>query len=598
MSYRSPSQDNDKRPLCGNESKDTEGQCRPSKRKNVAESVSETKLGQLFLRWYDEILVFFRTLAVSLDPLFFYVPVIKEDKKCIGLNKVLWNTAVVSRSVIDVVFLVHFVVKFMIRPHKREKGPRLLRSIMFKVLVILPIPQVVMPIIFSEMRRTKSSNITILNSVILLQYGPRVYHIYQQWKKLIRKKESKDKASQWFKASWNLSLYILAGHVLGAFWYFFSTQRLAACWHKACEIHGVEISFNCDQSFRNLSFLDDFCPIDTPNPSTFDFGIFLEARQSGSLESTNYLPKAFYCFWWGMRNLSSFGSNLQTSRYIWENIFALGISIFGLLLFLYFIGNLQMYMQKEQESLKLDKNWDKVRRRKWSKRQENHFSWMHKHHFDMKTKAKIIEYVDQRYEADEDVDVETLIHDLPPKLRRVVNRHICLELLKNLEIMKDSWLAREKQLLRKICDTLKPTFYNEHCYIVREGDPIDAVFFIADGIVWTSTSNNGEGSSSRRAERLESGQYFGEELLEWVLKPTSGRDLSILPVSSKTLKTHTKVEAYALMAHDFNKIWQWSLLGPEQLDQAAILIQRFWRRKRLPSQQGCCWGFKKICFDV
>ncbi|KAL4614115.1 hypothetical protein ACB092_07G031700 [Castanea dentata] len=508
MSYRSPSQDNDKRSLFRNENKDTEGQSRPSKRKKIAESFSKTKLGQLFLRWYDEILVFFRTLAVSLDPLFFYIPVIKEDKKCIGLNKVLWNTAIVSRSVIDVVFLVHFVVKFKILPAKREKGLRLLWSIMFKVLVTLPIPQVVMPSIFSEMRRTKSSNITILNSVILLQYGLRVYHIYQHWKKLIRREESKVNASQWFKASWNLFLYILAGHVLGAFWYFFSTQRLAACWHKACEIHGVEISFNCDHSFRNLSFLDDFCPIDTPNPSTFDFGIFLQARQSGSLESTNYLPKAFYCFWWGMRNLSSFGSNLQTSSYMWENIFALGISIFGLLLFLYCIGNLQ------------------------------------------------------------------------------------------LEIMKDSWLAREEQLLHKICDTLKPTFYNEHCYIVREGDPIDAVFFITDGIVWTSTSNNGEGSSSQRVERLERGQYFGEELLEWVLKPTSGRDLSILPVSSKTLKTHTKVEAYALMAHDFNKIWQFSLLGPEQLDQAAILLQRFWRSKRLPSQQGCCWGFKKTCFDV
>ena len=94
---------------------------------------------------------------------------------------------------------------------------------------------------------------------------------------------------------------------MGAFWYFFSTQRLAACWHKAYEIHsdGFETSFNCDHSFRNISLLDDFCPIDTPKPSTFDFGIFLEARRSGSLESTGFLPKAFYCFWWGMRNLRS-----------------------------------------------------------------------------------------------------------------------------------------------------------------------------------------------------------------------------------------------------------------------------------------------------
>ena len=40
-------------------------------------------------------------------------------------------------------------------------------------------------------------------------------------------------------------------------------------------------------------------------------------------------------------------------------------------------------------------------------------------------------------------------------------------------------------------------------YIVREGDPIDAVFFITDGIVWICTSNNGAGTDSRHAARLE-----------------------------------------------------------------------------------------------
>lgn len=39
---------------------------------------------------------------------------------------------------------------------------------------------------------------------------------------------------------------------------------------------------------------------------------------------------------------SSFGQNLQTSHYFWENFFAVLISIFGLLLFSYFIGNLQV----------------------------------------------------------------------------------------------------------------------------------------------------------------------------------------------------------------------------------------------------------------
>ena len=79
-------------------------------------------------------------------------------------------------------------------------------------------------------------------------------------------------------------------------------------------------------------------------------------------------------------------------------------------------------------------------------------------------------------------------------------------------------------------------------------------------IVWSSHNsiNIGEGatSSSRQVECLVKGQLFGEELLHWFWNKDSSLDMSklILPVSSKTLKTHTKVEAFALMANDFKEI--------------------------------------------
>ena len=128
------------------EDKNIEAQCPP----NVVEFLKKNaKLKSLvrmllpwFLPWYRQIFVFFRALAVSLDPLFFYVPVIKEDKKCIGLNNVVWTIAVVSRSVIDAVFLVHFVVEYKIRRDELEKARRHLWFIMLNVLAILPIPQV------------------------------------------------------------------------------------------------------------------------------------------------------------------------------------------------------------------------------------------------------------------------------------------------------------------------------------------------------------------------------------------------------------------------------------------------------------------------
>ena len=140
--------------------------------------------------------------------------------------------------------------------------------------------------------------------------------------------------------------------------------------------------------------------------------------------------------------------------------------------------------------------------------------------------------------------------------------------LNQLNIMKERKWDNPRQLLldvitkENICSSLKPLFYNEQSYIVQEGDPIVAIFLITEGTVWSSSSTSrnitGEGTTatSRQVERLVKGQIFGEELLDWFWKKDSSIDMSklILPVSSKTLKTHTKVEAFALMADDFKEI--------------------------------------------
>jgi cyclic nucleotide gated channel len=128
----------------------------------------------------------------------------------------------------------------------------------------------------------------------------------------------------------------------------------------------------------------------------------------------------------------------------------------------------------------------------------------------------------------------------------------------------------DEQLLHMICDSLKPVSYDEYSYIVREGDPIDTTFFITQGIALTyTTNNNGEGTGSSHAECLEKGHFFGEELLEWGLtQPLS--NLFKLPLSSKFIRSHTKVEAFALMANDLRNIVSKTKLhlGEEQLEKA------------------------------
>ncbi|XP_050260515.1 cyclic nucleotide-gated ion channel 1-like isoform X2 [Quercus robur] len=428
---------------------------------------------------------------------------------------------------------------------------RYLRSyFVFDILVILPIPQVAISRILSEMTVMRSSNkMVMLNCAVLFSYVPIILQIFRSWKELIRSDE-KFEENIWIKAALNFFLYLLAGHVLGAFWYFFSFQRMMICWRLSCQsqIACDRKSFACDNSRRYFSFDNRVCQISTPD-TQFDFGIYSEAIEFGVV-SEQGLEKIFYGFWWGMQNLSLLGQNLKTSIYVWDNFFSVYISVTRLFLLLYFVGNLQLVITRSEELRR------KMKSEKRKKQKEKIELWSSKHDLPSDLRGLIMDNMIQKFKEDEDVYLENLLPNLPGELQNNVKQHICLKLLEN-----------------------------EHSYVIREGDPIDTIFFITNGIAWTyTTGNNGRGVLPTHAERLVEGQFFGGELLEWLRKSTSTsrNNLSKLPISSKTLKTHTKVEAFALMADDLSKIWSYKLsrdLEPLQFEAASI-IQRAWRVRR------------------
>ena len=96
--------------------------------------------------------------AVAVDPLFFYLPMINQNKKCIGFDGRLWKTTLVLRSFFDIIHLLHIILQFrtgfidkelrkLAKPElntdawkiaKKYLWPRFLLDI----LTILPIPQV------------------------------------------------------------------------------------------------------------------------------------------------------------------------------------------------------------------------------------------------------------------------------------------------------------------------------------------------------------------------------------------------------------------------------------------------------------------------
>jgi cyclic nucleotide gated channel len=276
----------------------------------------------------------------------------------------------------------------------------------------------------------------------------------------------------------------------------------------------------------------------TNSTTDFDFGIFLDVLRSGVAERRDFPQKFLYCFWWGLKNLSSLGQGLNTSTYGWEILFAVFIGILGLVLFSSLIGNMQKYLQSIT-SISVRVEEMRVKRRDAEQ-------WMANRLLPETLRERIRRYDHYRWQETRGVDEESLLHSLPKDLRRDIKRHLCWDLLTRVPMFS----IMDRELLDAMCDRLKPVRYTENTIIFREEDPVDEMLFVTRGNIHTSISTIGE-TGSNYGFRLKPGDYCGEELLTWALDPKSSNSL---PSSTRTVKAITDVEAFGLMADDFKFI--------------------------------------------
>lgn len=148
----------------------------------------------------------------------------------------------------------------------------------------------------------------------------------------------------------------------------------------------------------------------------------------------------------------------------------------------------------------------------------------------------------------------------------------------------------DEKFLDAVFGFLKPMLYIDHNFIVREGEPLDEMIFIVQGKLWiySKSSKDDETSCSwPGTQSLQKGDFFGEELLNWVLQDPF---LSTVPISTKTVTAHTKVEAFVLSANDLKIVvskfwWLFSrefrndpLFKERWAPWAALVLQAAWRR--------------------
>ncbi|GAB4832695.1 Probable cyclic nucleotide-gated ion channel 6 [Ancistrocladus abbreviatus] len=572
--------------------------------------VSEKKIldpQDKFLLLWNKLFVISCILAVSVDPLFFYLPVLNDSnpsQQCLGIDRKLAIAATTLRTIVDAFYLIHMALQFRtayIAPSSRVFGrgelvidpaqiaKRYLRCyFIIDFLAVLPLPQIV---VWRYLLRSEGSDVLAtkraLLFIVLLQYIPRFLRMLPLTAEL-KRTSGVFAETAWAGAAYYLLLYMLASHIVGAFWYLLAVERNDACWHQACNA-----TDGCNKNFLycgnqhmqgyaiwsniSVSVLNSTCSADGDQ---FDFGIFAQALSSQIVSSMNFVSKYCYCLWWGLQNLSTLGQGLQTSTYPGEVIFSISLAIAGLILFALLIGNMQTYLQ----SLTIRLEEMRIKRR-------DSEQWMHHRLLPQDLRERVRRYDQYKWLETRGVDEENLVSSLPKDLRRDIKRHLCLALVRRVPLFENM----DERLLDAICERLKPSLYTEYTYIVREGDPVDQMLFIIRGRLESETTDGGRSGFLNRST-LKEGDFCGEELLTWcgeelltwALDPKSG---SNLPSSTRTVKAITEVEAFALEAEELKFVAsQFRRLHSRQVQHtfrfysqqwrtwAARFIQAAWRR--------------------
>ncbi|XP_048322734.2 putative cyclic nucleotide-gated ion channel 8 [Ziziphus jujuba] len=550
------------------------------------------------LLFWNRLLVISCIFAVSIDPLFFYLPVFNHKSNCLGMDTSLSTTTTTLRTIMDSFYLVRMFFQFrtaFIAPSSRvfgrgelvidskEIANRYLHRYFFvDLLAVLPLPQFV---VWRYITKSDGSNVLstkqALLKIVCFQFFPRFIRLIPLTSDL-KKSAGAFAESAWAGAAYYLLWFFLSGQITGAIWYLLAVERNDTCWRDACSRTGtckIEYLY-CDnkhvegyRQWQKISkdVLNSHCSV-FDDDSSFNYGIYTQAISSRIVESRAFFSKFFYCLWWGVQNLSTLGQGLQTSTYPLEVLFSIAIGIAGLTLFALLIGNIQTNLQSM--TIRLEEM--RIKRR-------DSEQWMHHRLLPQDLRERVRRYNQYKWLETRGVDEESIVHSLPKDLRRDIKRHLCLNLVRRVPLFANM----DERLLDAICERLKPSLYTEHTYIVREGDPVDEMLFIIRGRLESVTTDGGRSGFFNRGF-LKEGDFCGEELLTWALDPKAG---SSLPSSTRTVNTLTEVEAFALEAEELKFVAsQFRRLHSRQVQHtfrfysqqwrtwAAIFIQAAWRR--------------------
>ncbi|XP_051129344.1 probable cyclic nucleotide-gated ion channel 16 [Andrographis paniculata] len=531
------------------------------------------------IRWNR---IFFATSLVSLfvDPLFFILLGFLPDRYCLKMDYGWAGSLVAIRTICDMFSGFNILMKFRTAYVARDTrvfgrgdlvtDPAMIaryylnKDFAIDLAAALPLPQCViwgfMPSVMSRTTTNVNHTITFL---IILQYIPKLMVVFPLNARII-KNTGVVATTAWTGAAYNLILFLLAGHVLGSVWYLLAVERIFICWRVYCKK---------EKGFCNMKYLD--CSSNGPeyhkwynstkiykrcNPedSDFNFGLFGDAL-TDDVPSASFFQKYFYNLWFGLRSLCSYGQSMKATPFLVETSFSIVICLMGLVFFALLIGNVQTYLQSTTARLE-----------EWRIKRKDTEEWMRHRQLPDNLQDRVRRFVQYNWQSTRGVKEDELLQALPLDLRRLIQKHLCLDLVRRVPFFS----KMDDQLLDAICGRLVSSLHTKCTYIVREGDPVNEMLFIIRGQLESSTTDGGR-SGFFNSITLKPGDFCGEELLTWALMigPNLNR-----PASTRTVKCITEVEGFALRADDLKFFAnQFKRLHSKKLQHVFRYYSHQWR---------------------
>ncbi|XP_074374625.1 putative cyclic nucleotide-gated ion channel 20, chloroplastic [Apium graveolens] len=343
----------------------------------------------------------------------------------------------------------------------------------------------------------------------------------------------------------NILAFFLFSHVVGSFWYYFATIRVAQCLINAC---GARFHQSC-LTFISCSFdLSKYEPAlwkewkDNSNvtacfdPEGFEYGIYKLAVLL--MRESNLSVRYLYSLSWGFQQISTLAGNQTPAFFVVEVLFIMFVGATGLLLFSLLIGNIQNFLQAlGRRSLEM------------SVRSLDLEEWMSHRRLPQELKRQIRESERYNWLATRGVNELMLLENLPEDLQRDIRRHL-FNFVENFPLFS----LMEEPILDAIRERLKQKIYIKGSKVLVCGGLIDKMVFIVQGKLQSIGEDN-------NIVPLSEGDVCGEELITLSLEHYAlirdGKQAKILAhklVSNRSVICLTNVEAFTLRVADLEEV--------------------------------------------